>query len=208
MAEEKQAPPTKKPSAFTPVDTNRASYVTPDLFAEPVVGKAIASSTPVPRALTFTRSGDTGSDGCAVTRAGVVGASGGGVDVGSVRMVLDFSSTPRSSSGGGGGGESGDARSATPTFGTLLPPPPAQGTAYTPALSTPSQITSSPTALPAHFTSQLQIAPVAPKKRIWVIISCFTMYMFLHTHTHTLPHTLTALAFASSNCWCTSSSSY
>lgn len=156
MVEEKQAPLTKKPSAFTPVDTNRASYVTPDLFVEPGVGKAIASSTPAPRALAFTRT-DPGNEVGVANRGGVVGSGGGCVDVGSVRMVLDFGSALRS-----GGVEGGDTPSGTPMFGVV--PTTTQAT-FTP-LGTPSQITPSPTALPAHFTRQLLTAP--PKKRISV----------------------------------------
>lgn len=156
MVEEKQVPLVKKPSAFTPVDTNRASYVTPDLFAEPVVGKAIASSTPAPRALAFTRS-DSGNEVGMANRVGVASSGGGCVDVGSVRMVLDFGSAPKSS-----GVESSEGH-GTPMFGTLPPPP--QGTC-TPAVGTPSQ--SSPSPAPAHFTRQLLTAPVAPKKRVSV----------------------------------------
>ena len=167
LVEEKQAPPTgKKPSAFTPVDTNRVSYVTPDLFAEPAVGKAIASSTPVPRALAFTRS-DMGSEvGVANNKTGL---GGGGVEVGSVglgrvRMVLDFGSGPKSS---GGGGEGGESHSGTPLFGVL--PAPVQGT-FTPSPGTPSQITPSPMALPPHFSRQLLSAP-AQKRRVSVSLS-------------------------------------
>lgn len=158
MVEEKQAPLTKKPSAFTPVDTNRASYVTPDLFVEPGVGKAIASSTPAPRALAFTRT-DTGNEVGVANRGGVAGSGGGCVDVGSVRMVLDFGSALRT-----GGVDGGDTPSGTPMFGVV--PTTTQAT-FTP-LGTPSQITPSPTALPAHFSRQLLTAP--PKKRISVSI--------------------------------------
>ena len=175
LVEEKQSLLIKKPRSFAPVDTNRASYVTPDLFAEPAVGKAIASSTPVPRALAFTRGCDGEGVGVA-TRAGVtggVGSAGGGcVDVGSVRMALDFGSAPKSSVGGGGGGgvDCSDVRSGVPTFGTLPQAPPSQSTAgtFTPPLGTPSQITPSPMALPAHFTRQLLTAPAPAKKRVSV----------------------------------------
>lgn len=164
----------KKPSAFTPVDTNRVSYVTPDLFAEPAVGKAIASSTPVPRALAFTRSCETtGSDGVSVVRAGGgssggVSGVGGVVDVGNVRMVLDFSSAPKTS-----GGESDVRSGGTPIFGALPSAVFVQNdTAFvSPAHVTPSHITPSPTTLPAHFTRQLLTAPVAPKKRVSVRIT-------------------------------------
>ena len=175
--EEKQLLVGKKPSAFTPVDTNRVSYVTPELFAEPAVGKAIASSTPVPRALAFTRGCETtgSGEGAAVRGvSGVSSVSGGGVDV---RMVLDFGSAPKTG-GLGGGGVEGEG---TPMFGSVHVPPAvvAQGntslTIASPALGTPSQSTPSPVALPAHYTRQLLTAPVAPKKRVSVS-SCTQSY--------------------------------
>ena len=175
----------KKPSAFTPVDTNRVSYVTPDLFGDaPAVGKAVASSTPVPRALAFTRVCDSGTG----EGGGVVGVvsrnvSGvvGGVDSGSVRMALDFGSAVRSAGGDGGGG-GGESRGGTPVFGVLSLPPSssyvtqqssvtsASTAISTAGLVTPSHITPSPTALPAHYTRQLLTAPTAPKKRVSVSV--------------------------------------
>ena len=41
-------------SAFTPVDPSKPALVTPGLFGNPQLGQAVASSTPVPRALAFT----------------------------------------------------------------------------------------------------------------------------------------------------------
>ena len=196
----------KKPSAFTPVDTNRVGYVTPDLFAEPGVGKAVASSTPLPRALAFTRvcdpssgsssGGGGGGGGEGVGRVVVGGATRGGVgvaglDVGSVRMVLDFGSAPKSSgSGGGGGGGSSDSPSNTPVFGVLpvshcVAPLPVsssgvvgQGTTTTAGGVTPDLVSPSWSARPSHFTRQLLTAPVAPKKR--VSVSCVTITAQIH----------------------------
>ena len=172
VVDEKQTLITKKPSAFTPVDTNRVSYVTPDLFAEPGVGKAIASSTPVPRALAFTRGGDTDTEVVGVVTRGAVatGAGGGGggcVDVESVRMVLDFGSGTRNSGGGGGAVDTSKERQETPMFGTFPLPPPSAGSVV-PVFGTPSQLTPSPMSLPAHYTRQLLTAPGGPKKRVSV----------------------------------------
>ncbi|CAI8035891.1 Cell division cycle protein 27 homolog [Geodia barretti] len=186
----------KKPSAFTPVDTNRVGYVTPDLFAEPGVGKAVASSTPLPRALAFTRV--TSCDSSSGTASGVIVGGGGGggeggrigvggantrpggagMDVGSVRMVLDFGSGPKSSRTGGGGGGS-ESWGNTPVFGVLpasssvAPSGPSsggcgQGPATSPGLTPEvvSQVSPSWSARPSLFTRQLLTAPVAPKKRV------------------------------------------
>ena len=161
------------------------------------MGKAVASSTPLPRALAFTRvssscdssSGTSGVGGGGGGEGGRVAVGGanrpGGVDVGSVRMVLDFGSGPKQSKTGreGGGGES---LSNTPVFGVFHPPssavPPlgpsstvGGGTTIPPAgpSLTPdvvSHVSPSPSwsARPPHFTRQLLTAPVAPKKRVSV----------------------------------------
>lgn len=191
VVEEKPSLAAKKLSAFTPVDTNRASYVTPDLFAEPALGKAIASSTPVPRALAFTRGCDSEGMGVATRAVGVSNAAGSAgvcVDVGSVRMALDFGSAPKSS-GGVGGLESSDARSGIPTFGVAFPqPPPSHGSAgtFTPSHGTASQITPSPMELPAHFMQQLLTPPAPTKKRVSVSYIMYNVYTCMYYNAYTL----------------------
>ena len=90
----------KRPSAFTPVDGSKSGYITPDLFANPTLGKAVASSTPAGRTLQFTGSDLRGGAGYKAGRLqyeGSVASLQGGpqvsrVQFGSVKAVLDFGS--------------------------------------------------------------------------------------------------------------------
>ena len=89
----------KRPSAFTPVDGSKSGYITPDLFANPTLGKAVASSTPAGRTLQFTASDLRGAGYKAgrLQYEGSVASLQGGppvsrVQFGSVKAVLDFGS--------------------------------------------------------------------------------------------------------------------
>ena len=135
----------------------------------------------------------TSCDSSSGTTSGVIVGGGGGgeggrisvggasMDVGSVRMVLDFGSGPKSSRTGGGGGGS-ESWGNTPVFGVLPAPssvapsgPSSAGCGQGPATSaglTPEVVSqfspSSWSARPSLFTRQLLTAPVAPKKRVSV----------------------------------------
>lgn len=89
----------KRPSAFTPVDSSKSGYITPDLFGNPTLGKAVASSTPAGRTLQFTASDLRGAGYKAgrLQYEGSVASLQGGppvsrVQFGSVKAVLDFGS--------------------------------------------------------------------------------------------------------------------
>ena len=90
----------KRPSAFTPVDCSKSGYITPDLFGNPTLGKAMASSTPAGRTLQFTASdlrGGAGYKGGRLSYESSVTSYQGGppasrVQFGSIKGVLDFGS--------------------------------------------------------------------------------------------------------------------
>ena len=109
----------KRPSAFTPVDSSKTGYITPDLFGNPTLGKAVASSTPAPRTLQFVTSDFRGTNfkmgGSLYDPAGGTaaalhknGAPFAGVQFGSVKGVLDFGSGRRTDVGSGQGVASGN----------------------------------------------------------------------------------------------------
>ena len=96
----------RRPSAFTPVDSSKTGYITPDLFGNPTLGKAVASSTPAPRTLQFVTSDFRGTNfkmggslyepargGAAVSLKD--GAPAGRIQFGGVKGVLDFGSGRR-----------------------------------------------------------------------------------------------------------------
>ncbi len=125
----------KRHIIFTPVDSNKPAYVTPDIFGvQPGLGKAVASSTPLPRTLPFTHkpsnvSKDSNMEVNSVPydQAGSVGmqriggeggGEGGGravgrLSFGSVRAVLNF---------GSGRQVDGKSGEVAPGFGTQLTP--------------------------------------------------------------------------------------
>ena len=89
----------KRPSAFTPVDCSKSGYITPDLFGNPTLGKAMASSTPAGRTLQFTASDlrGAGYKGGRLSYESSVtsyqgGPPAGRAQFGSIKGVLDFGS--------------------------------------------------------------------------------------------------------------------
>ena len=95
----------KQHSAFTPIDANRVTFITPDLFGNPPLGKAVASSTPVQRSLPFTVKPDSKPEPvpprsyCQLDTEGNVPPSRR-VSFGSVRAALTFGSGCQSNSVG------------------------------------------------------------------------------------------------------------
>ena len=181
----------KRPSAFTPVDGSKSGYITPDLFANPTLGKAVASSTPAGRTLQFTGSDLRGGAGYKAGRLqyeGSVASLQGGppvsrVQFGSVKAVLDF----------GSGRQTDDGR-RTNLGGS--PFTPRSGPASSPfSLSQCFKcVTYPPLPLPTHahivlvfFSSPLQEALPTP---------CFrpsTPSIFPPSHPHPLPSLLHTL---------------
>lgn len=163
-SEHQAAPPPPKPSQpavatlplpSAPLSSKKVAS-TPDTYGNPLVGKAMASSTPVPRSLAFT-AGSTEADVSSLPVGGGRMVKEGVATLARIKTQLSYSSSAEVSKV--------RPRHFTPGAAhSVSPHPPRFGVLPTPTASLTFTTTPSPTALPPDYQIGLMSAPKSAAK--------------------------------------------